>query len=120
MPALVSRDEIQVDGVPTGEVQIRWWCPGCRCLHCIRTSPPLDKPGWDTWQYNGDENAPTFSPSVLTTCPGHPVRSVCHIFVKAGEIQFLSDSTHYLSGRTVLMTPWADVLSGKVPRYAQD
>ncbi len=115
MPALVSQQD-EADG----EVQIRWWCPGCRCLHRIRTVAAKSKPNQDVWQYNGDENAPTFSPSVLTTCPGHPVRSVCHIFVKAGEIQFLNDCTHALSGKNAPMVPWADVMSGKYPMYAQD
>jgi hypothetical protein len=26
---------------------------------------------------------------------------VCHVFVKAGEIQYLSDCTHELAGKTV-------------------
>jgi hypothetical protein len=81
------------------------------------------------WTFDGNYDKPTFSPSVLVTGghymtgwkgPGcwctynrdHPndlhkfecVR--CHSFVRNGEIQFLSDSTHALSGRTVALEPY--------------
>jgi hypothetical protein len=112
MTALVhQQEETDAEGNLTGEVQVRWWCPGCRCLHRIRITPSPTQPAGSVWQYNGNEQSPTFSPSVLTTCPGHPRRAVCHIFVKAGEIQFLNDCTHELAGKIVPMKPWAEVIN---------
>ena len=65
-------------------------CPGCHYSH------PFDK----RWTFNGDVEKPTFSPSLLVYgSPPHTPR--CHSFVRNGEIQFLSDSTHALAGKTV-------------------
>lgn len=70
-----------------------WWCPGCEQAHRITT-------GRDGWTWDGDFEAPTFSPSVLCTIRGeNPSR--CHCFVRAGQIQFLNDCTHELAGQTV-------------------
>jgi Family of unknown function (DUF6527) len=51
------------------------------------------------WLFNGDMQSPTFSPSV------HIVGK-CHSFVSAGKIQFLSDCSHELAGRTVELEPF--------------
>jgi hypothetical protein len=80
------------------------------------------------WTFNGDYEKPTFSPSVLVTSghylsthkkgdpcwctfkKDHPdcrfVCTRCHSFVKAGQIQFLADSSHALAGKTVALTPF--------------
>jgi hypothetical protein len=82
------------------------------------------------WTFDGNYDRPTFSPSVLVTSgcktpqfkPGDECWctfnaeavqagrepsgfecSRCHLFVKAGKIEFLSDSTHKLAGQTVEM-----------------
>jgi hypothetical protein len=92
-----------------------FWCPGCEEMHVV-------SPGWT---FNGNYDAPTFSPSVLVTSghycsrfkPGdscwctfnaeHPDDpssfrcSRCHSFVRDGRIEFLGDSTHALAGQTV-------------------
>jgi hypothetical protein len=62
--------------------------------------------------------APTFSPSILVrwtkTDPvtglavGEKYDMVCHSFVRAGKIQFLSDCSHELAGQTVEMPDWDD------------
>jgi hypothetical protein len=64
------------------------------------------------WTYNGNPDAPTFSPSILVTysgvdtgedgCP--PER--CHSFVRDGMIQFLGDCTHDLKNQTVPIPDW--------------
>lgn len=65
------------------------------------------------WQWNGDANRPTFSPSILVTWgepsdvegefddPAKDQKRVCHSFVTDGRIQFLGDCTHQLKGQTV-------------------
>lgn len=95
-----------------------FWCPGCDEMHVL-------SPGW---KFNGNYDAPTFTPSVLVTSgcktPQHKpgdscwctwnaeavaaglepsafACSRCHSFVTDGRIQFLTDSTHKLAGQTV-------------------
>lgn len=95
---------------------VGFWCPGCEEMHQIKTA---------MWQWNGDVNRPTFSPSVLVTSghfvvgsphpdtcwctynrehPNNPAPfkcGRCHSFVRDGQIQFLGDCTHALANQTV-------------------
>ena len=53
--------------------------------------------GFDSrWEFNGDYEKPTFTPSMLVTTPGKP-RS--HFFVTDGKIQYLSDCEHEYAGQ---------------------
>jgi len=76
--------------------RIYFQCPGCRTSHCINVT---------RWEFDGDVNKPTFSPSVVTTwkpsIEGIKSDMRCHIFVRKGKIEFLSDCTHELAGQTV-------------------
>lgn len=94
-----------------------FWCPGCDVAHVVWTG---DGPG-PRWDYNGNPEAPTFSPSIKLT--GHTwtppvttenmdewrrapwkqtqVEKICHSLVRDGRIEFCSDSTHALVGQTV-------------------
>lgn len=72
------------------------WCPGCKDLHVI----PID--GTRNWTWNGDRVNPTVTPSLksdYTVAPGKTV--LCHLFITDGNLQFLGDSQHEFSGRTV-------------------
>jgi hypothetical protein len=51
------------------------------------------------WEFNGDVERPTLSPSLLRTAPHKSL--VCHSFVRDGRIEYLGDSTHALRGQTV-------------------
>lgn len=53
------------------------------------------------WQWNGSLESPTVSPSVLVTYSHAGVEKVCHSFINDGVIQYLSDCTHHLAGKTV-------------------
>jgi hypothetical protein len=100
--------------------RIGFWCPGCDEMHVIVAAP-------GRWTFDGNVDAPTFSPSILVRgwdftekgradyeawcAAGHPKRegapgfdsrpTVCHCFVRAGQIQFLGDCTHAAAGKTV-------------------
>ena len=54
------------------------------------------------WKWNGNSTAPTFSPSILTRATqGREQRKVRnHVFVRNGMVQYLSDCTHELAGKT--------------------
>jgi hypothetical protein len=93
-------------------------CPGCGDWHVVR----VQGEGRPRWTYNGNADAPTFTPSILYRtghfCDGHSgdcwctwkdedgepsgfecIR--CHSFVTDGRIRFLSDCSHALAGQTV-------------------
>lgn len=90
---------------------LSFWCPGCKCTHMVTSG----------WSFNGDYDRPTFSPSVLVRYrhpkgytndnpaplgySGEYVVDVCHSFIRSGQIQFLGDCTHELTGKTVQLEP---------------
>jgi hypothetical protein len=87
---------------------VTFWCPGCEEYHQISTTK---------WEFNGDFEKPTFSPSYLTWLDPNPEANVerkpewekfrlgfrCHSYIKDGVIQYLSDCTHKLAGKNVSM-----------------
>lgn len=52
----------------------------------------------ESWQFNGNYEKPTFSPSMRVDY-GHGV--ITHCFVRGGKIQYLSDCSHDMAGKTV-------------------
>lgn len=79
-----------------------FWCPGCEDLHQVRIKTDSGCVKDPVWGFNGNVEAPTFTPSVRVRYGGEEPR-VCHFFVKAGKIEFLNDCTHALAGQTVDM-----------------
>ncbi len=69
-------------------------CPGCKYGHSIRT-----KGAEPCWQWNGNPDKPTATPSLLIF-PKDPERR-CHLFIKDGQLEFLPDCHHELAGKTV-------------------
>lgn len=91
---------------------IMHWCPGCKNVHGIRVSGP-----GPNWAFNQNMESPTFNPSVLISYDddedenGNPLptrvrRTECHYFIRAGKIEFCSDSAHELKGQTVDLPDW--------------
>lgn len=70
-----------------------FFCPGCKCGHMFA------KDG--RWTFNGDLTKPTFSPSLLYSGGHEGQYGRCHLFLRDGMIQFLSDCGHELAGQTV-------------------
>jgi len=106
-----------------------FFCPGCKCGHGIWTTK---KNSLDAiWTFDGNMEKPTFTPSLLIrgwqVPPVDPqtndwkrgpngkyildpngkiagsTETVCHSIVSSGMIQFCSDCTHELVGKTVPM-----------------
>lgn len=81
------------DGItPDGEVY-SFWFPGCEQHHLFT----VRQSGRPSWTFDGDMERPTFSPSLLY--PDKTPR--CHLFLRGGRIEFLSDCGHALAGKTV-------------------
>lgn len=55
--------------------------------------------GTGNWTWNGNVDAPTLRPSVLTRMPSSLGIRVCHSFIKDGQIQFLADCSHEFAGK---------------------
>lgn len=91
--------QLDKDYKPTGEVNYWLFCPGCQDAHSINSS----------WDWDGNEDAPTFSPSILCTYPGRR----CHSFVREGHWKFLDDCDHELAGQRVPMVDLPKWLSGE-------
>lgn len=79
-----------------------FWCHGCKHMHYLPTigNSPV-------WGFDGNLEAPTFTPSYrefIPAMPDHPrpecrvERTTCHLFVKAGQIEYLNDCRHALRG----------------------
>lgn len=65
---------------------------------------PIDNGGIQVgpkWTWNRDVFKPTLRPSILsnTVIDGKDIR--CHSFITDGNIEFLSDCTHELAGKTL-------------------
>lgn len=74
-------------------------CEGCGIEHVIWTG----KAGYPVWDFNGDIESPTFSPSHFCEYEwGEERKQVrCHSFIRNGNIEYLSDCTHSLAGKTI-------------------
>lgn len=96
---------------------LRYWCQGCEELHSV----VIEGPG--AWGFNGNPDAPTFTPSVLMRSghfvPGQEGKEcwctfeerigrkspfecrICHTFITDGMVQFLGDCSHQYAGQTL-------------------
>jgi Family of unknown function (DUF6527) len=79
-------------------------CPGCALmggegLHML----PIDWTGHPVWEWNGDLERVTLTPSIATEGGPPDARWLCHSFLTGGEWRFLDDCTHALRGQTVAM-----------------
>lgn len=99
--------------------RLMYFCPGCDEHHAVI----IGDGNGPRWTWNGDEEKPTFSPSILyrsqrsvppvtaanyaewkrSPWPQQKIDYVCHSFVVDGRIQFLGDCTHALAGQTIDM-----------------
>src|SRR5688572_2783333 len=80
-------------------------CPGCASfregyegVHSLPVNIGDKKIGKPAWDWDGNREAPTLSPSILSN---YRLGDICHSFLKAGVFEFLSDSTHKLAGQKV-------------------
>lgn len=94
------------DNRPTGEVTLYFYCPGCKGGHAFRLNRQDGNTQQPLWSWNGNMEKPTLTPSLLMYDPGpdgKQRKSICHLYVTDGKIQFLSDCQHALAGKTVPM-----------------
>lgn len=87
---------------------IGFYCPACDNMHYYYTKD-YEHPG-PKWDFNGDLENPTFSPSLLrsTNIPRNEAEKInrveytqCHLFVTNGQIQYCTDCPHEFAGQTI-------------------
>lgn len=74
-------------------------CPGCECYHFVT----VDKNQTPNWDFNGDIEKPTISPSVRVD---YGEGQICHFFIRDGFYEYCSDSTHQFSGQKIEVPDW--------------
>lgn len=82
------------------EGDVGFYCPGCEQYHVFFINKSRGHPSWN---FNGDYENPTFTPSLLNTKPWKDDIYRCHLFVTNGKIQYLNDCSHKLAGQTIEM-----------------
>lgn len=78
-------------------------CPGCALrggsgLHMLPVNTDKKAPSWN---FDGNFERPTISPSILTRSGTAEKPFVCHSFLRNGVFEFLNDCTHDLKGQSV-------------------
>lgn len=81
-----------------------FWCPACEENH------PFHVGGEKRWAFDGNMEAPTFTPSLRVLGRGKrgdsdANRTSCHLFVTAGEIVYCGDCPHDHAGRVIALVP---------------
>lgn len=91
-PIVVERIQVHNEGEPS-ERRARihlYWCPGCKALHSVSINPDKNRVGAG-WDFSGTLDCPTYAPSQLSkwegVVNGHPVKNICHTFIRAGQIE---------------------------------
>jgi hypothetical protein len=82
-----------------------FWCPACAKPHQY-----VVKNDGTGWKFDGNMEQPTFTPSFREFMPldGGGQRTLCHLFLKRGQIEYCGDSPHSLAGQKVPMVPIPD------------
>lgn len=104
------------------------WCPACEEMHAFAVDEPFSNGA--RWTFDGNLDAPTFSPSMHIKTgrfadpnyrdPDGDLSSVCHYFLRAGQIQYLGDCTHALKGQTVALPELPEGYRDRLSRHPGD
>lgn len=70
-----------------------FWCEGCEQTHSFEVRFDGGSVFHATWEFNGDMEKPTFSPSLK-----YPR---CHLFVRDGIIDYCNDCYHQYAGSEI-------------------
>lgn len=102
---------IDVVKIKNGEACVS--CDACKRMHYIAIEKPSSN--GSKWSFNGDLVKPTFNPSVLVKSgraadPNYVPKEneppeICHFFVRDGNIEYCSDCSHALAGKTIALKP---------------
>lgn len=98
---------------PTDPTMFMYWDIATDSANAFWTAPAGTHNA--QWTWNKDYDKPTVTPSILNSCQcvvldnGTRISPyVNHIFIRDGQIEYLSDCTHALAGKTVDMVDFPD------------
>lgn len=111
--AVVRNTRHGITKEPLGH-RLMLWCPACNRLHQIWFTGPDGVVPKVCWEFDGNIEAPTVSPSLAVSWSNGSAKYLCHSYIKNGQWQFLGDSTHALAGQTVGLVPLPDWLAREV------
>jgi hypothetical protein len=92
---------VKIDNAKPTELDHIFYCPGCKLDHGFKV-----KGGSPEWEFNGDFEKPTVSPSILVN-KSWPARQ-CHFFIRDGKFLFLNDCHHEMASSTVEMLDYEE------------
>ena len=107
----IARREFKYDEQP-GCVGYWVFCPACESSHRFLVEFPPDPA--QVWTFDGNEESPTFSPSLLVEqrrwreSEQRWIDNRCHSYLEAGVWRFLNDSTHAMAGQKVPMVEFPE------------
>lgn len=112
MKTTLENDGVKYDGYFV-------WCPGCDYQHLfnIKNAETQADAPLPFWEFNGNLERPTFSPSFKMQ---HGKGEVCHSYLTEGMWQFLDDCTHDFAGQTISMVPLPDWLVAPAETFEDD
>ncbi len=90
------------------------WCSGCLTIHPIHVVTEANglRMHHCKWDFNGDLDRPTFTPSLLVyghkRDDGSTINPRCHSFITNGKWNYCPDCEHGLAGKVVDMEEWSD------------
>lgn len=88
-------------------------CPGCVMMHGgsgIHLLPVNTTETSPAWDWDGNLEKPTLSPSILT---GKGTKFICHSFLRAGVFDYLGDCTHRYNSKKVVIPDLPDWFTEK-------
>jgi hypothetical protein len=82
---------------------LSFYCPACDHLHAFYTKHAFNGVVKETWNFDGNLDKPSFTPSLKNTCDNHPdpKQRCCHLTVTNGKIKYHDDCSHLMAGRTI-------------------
>lgn len=89
--------KLEIRKLNTGGRLIFFYCPGCNEAHPYYVDQP-PHPGGPMWHFNGDAERPSFTPSLMVN---RGCKDQCHLYVTAGNIEYMADCHHVLANKTV-------------------
>lgn len=107
---------------PDGQMYLKYVCPACDEQHHVPVLINQKGPANEGWNWNGNEERPTLSPSVKLTSGKYVPEwdkikheyddrsgqewieknsRICHYFIRDGRIEYCGDCTHTMAGKKV-------------------
>lgn len=96
-----------------GNRYVMFHCVACKHAHSV----PFGDPAPGIWGFNGDLERPSITPSLKIFTPaipdtpdykGLPERTICHVVVTDGILNYCTDCPHELKGQSVPMIEWSE------------